>query len=98
MKFSKRYLNGFREGFNNPNQEEPTIDKCWWICVTCEKIMELQQKQGSLLAIKDMMPNMSSNLKGKLLRDEKKTQEEIDKIAYEDGIEVFSAVLKKGIK
>jgi len=60
--------------------------------------MELQQKQGSLLAIKDMMPNMSSNLKGKLLRDEKKTQEEIDKIAYEDGIEVFSAVLKKRTK
>ena len=83
---------------NDPNQEEPTIDKCWWICVTCDKIMELQKRQGGLYALKGAMPNINPNTKGRLLRDIKKTQEEIDKISYEDGLETCSIVLKKRTK
>ena len=80
---------------NDPNQEKPTIDKCWWICVTCEKILELQQQEGSLSALKDAMPNACPETKGKILRDIKKVHDEIEDIAYEDGIETFSVTIKR---
>lgn len=31
---------------NNPNEEEPTIDSCWWICKHCEECIELQREQA----------------------------------------------------
>lgn len=71
---------------NNPNnddwQEDLKEDKCWWVCIPCEKIIELQQRDAFLGHFENCIKDKFSK---KVKKQRKEIDKEINKIAYEDG-------------
>lgn len=81
---------------NNPNgyENREDKDKCWWICIPCEKIIRRQSDLGDAEGVKYFLEKQhlpTTEMDNKI----NKIQKEIDDIAYEDGSETFNIKIKK---
>ena len=77
--------NNGQKWINDPNEEEPKIENCWWVCLTCERIIEKQEQHGMLMGMAEVIKEGGGKLTKKLDKDIKKLEKEIQDIAYEDG-------------
>lgn len=76
----------------NPNGDEKEL--YWYICVTCKKIIEQQQKQSFGLIVQDFEKRNKLNT-GFPERMVKESSEEIAKLSYESGKEVFGIMVER---
>ena len=83
---------------NNPNNEDCQKDvkeeKCWWVCIPCEKIMELQIQDSFLGHFESHVKDMPK-LAEKVGKQRAEVSKKIDAIAHEDGQEVYTAELSR---
>ena len=81
---------------NNPNGHwnKEKKDKCWWVCIPCEKIISKQTDLGDAEAIRYFLEKQHLPTT-EMINKIKKLTKEIDDIAYEDGTETFSMRIEK---
>lgn len=81
---------------NDPNEVEPKIENCWWVCVTCDKMIELQGQQSMVThLIHSAEEEGFYELLPILKRKEKDVENKILDLAHEDGQEVACFEVKK---
>ena len=76
----------------NPNFNEE--EAFWDVCITCKKLIEQQQNKsfGFILKNFEKRNNLKTEFPDKII---KKSSEEIQKLSYESGKEVFGVVIKR---
>ena len=81
----------------DPNKNDDyTEDDCWWVCKTCEKIIELQQQHALGIHLERVMRDKGKiNVANNVKKRNEKVQKEIEDVAYEDGNEACCFTIEK---
>ena len=76
----------------NPNWDEQEKELFWYVCMTCKKLIEQQQKQSFGMILGERNNPIAKKMSKKIVNEANK---EIQKLSYESGKEVFSAVIER---
>jgi len=90
--------NNGQEWINDPNEKEPKIENCWWVCLPCKRMIEKQQEFSFLSHVEDFFEEKGIKSPQKAKEKIEQLKEEIQDIAYEDGQEVACIEIKKDKK
>jgi len=80
---------------NDPNENEPKIENCWWVCKTCEKLIEKEGEFSFLSSVDNRLEAEGIKVPEKAKKHLDNLKKEIEDISYEDGQESAIFEIKK---
>ena len=74
---------------NNPNPPDFSEEKCWWVCKSCEEVIEIQQEL--VFASMGDNPKRAEELNNRLLKISQRTGRQIINVQFDKGKEGYKA-------